>query len=241
MALAVVTWNLYHGRSVPHARRDLLGDFAAMLAGWSWDLALLQEVPPWWPPELARAAGAQQRLVLTSRNQLLPVRRALATRWPDVMRAGGGGANAILVRGANIVEHRRLRLTLRPERRQLHAVRLDNGMWAGNLHATAHRQAQAAQEDARAGAAMLAWAAGAPAMLGGDFNLRRHELAALEHGGWRHAAGHDVDHIFLAGNGLRSASEARTLEAGPLSDHRAVAVVIHSASSPTAWRTARPS
>jgi endonuclease/exonuclease/phosphatase family metal-dependent hydrolase len=221
MALAVVTWNVYHGRAVPHAGRDLLGDFAATLAQWEWDLALLQEVPPWWAPELARVAGAEQRLVLTSRNQLLPVRRALATRWPDLMRAGGGGANAILVRSAKIVEHRRLRLALRPERRWLHAVRLDSGVWAGNLHATAHRPRQAGQEDARAAAVMLEWAAGAPAVLGGDFNQRRPELRGLELGGWRSAAGHDVDHIFVVG--LEPDGEGRTLDASVLSDHKPVA------------------
>jgi endonuclease/exonuclease/phosphatase family metal-dependent hydrolase len=216
MALGVVTWNLYHGRALPPAGRDLLPDFAAALAGWEWDLALLQEVPPWWPPELARAAGAEHRLVLTSRNQLLAVRRPLATRWPDLMRSGGGGANAILSRDAEIVEHRRLRLRRLPEQRWLHAVRLENGPWAGNLHATAHRPDRAAEEAVRAAAATLAWSAGAPTVLGGDFNLRHLELAGLTH-----AAGHDVDHIFAAG--LRPKGEGRTLARGPLSDHEPLA------------------
>jgi endonuclease/exonuclease/phosphatase family metal-dependent hydrolase len=216
MALAVVTWNLFHGRALPPAARDLLADFAAALAGWEWDLALLQEVPPWWPPELARAAGAEHRLVLTSRNQLLALRRPLATRWPDLMRSGGGGANAILSRGARIVEHRRLRLRQLPEQRWLHAVRLENGAWAGNLHATAHRPERAAEEAVRAAAATLAWSAGAPTVLGGDFNLRQLELAGLTH-----AAGHDVDHIFAAG--FRPESEGRTLARGPLSDHEPLA------------------
>jgi len=228
MRLGVVTWNLYHGRSTPPAGRDLLSDFAATLAGWDWNLALLQEVPPWWPPELARVAGAEQRLVPTSRNQLLPLRRLLATRWPDLMRSGGGGANAILVRGATITEHRRLRLCRLPEQRWLHAVRLDGGVWVGNLHATTHHPSRAADEDARAGAAILEWGAGktsggtgAPggeaAILGGDFNLRPLELEGL-----RHVAGHDVDHIFAAG--LERMGDARILDAGPLSDHRPVSV-----------------
>jgi len=194
-----------------------MGDFADTLASWEWDVALLQEVPPWWPPELARVAGGEERLVLTARNQLLPVRRALATRWPDPMRSGGGGANAILVRGASIVEHRRLRLCRLPEQRWLHAVRLGSGVWVGNLHATAHHAARAADEDARAAAAILDWAGGAPAVLGGDFNLRHLELAGLDH-----AAGHDVDHVFAAG--LACVGEGRTLERGTLSDHAALAV-----------------
>jgi endonuclease/exonuclease/phosphatase family metal-dependent hydrolase len=217
MALGVVTWNLYHGRGVPPSGRDLLPDFAATLAGWEWHLALLQEVPPWWPGDLARMAGAEHRLVLTSRNQLLPWRRTLASRWPDLMKSNGGGANAILVRGARITEHRRLRLCRLPEQRWLHAVRLDRGIWVGNLHATAHHSSRAAEEGARAAATMLEWANGAPAVLGGDFNLREIELAGL-----RHVAGHDVDHVFAVG--LEPLGGARVLDAGPLSDHKPVAV-----------------
>ena len=56
--MRVLTWNLFHGRAVPDAPRSLRAEFAAAIAGWSWDVALLQEVPPWWPPELGRAAGA---------------------------------------------------------------------------------------------------------------------------------------------------------------------------------------
>ena len=104
--LRVLSWNLLHGRSVPGAGRELFGEFAELLAGWDWDLALLQEVPPWWPALLAAAAGADQRLVLTSRNSLAAVRRALAVRWPDLIKSNGGGCNAILVRRVAIVEHR---------------------------------------------------------------------------------------------------------------------------------------
>src|SRR5215211_259007 len=96
--LRVVTWNLFHGRSLPPAGRSLRDDFAAVLAGWEWDVALLQEVPPWWSPILAMRAGAQERTVLTSRNWLTPLQRALAERLPDLMKSWGGGANAILSR-----------------------------------------------------------------------------------------------------------------------------------------------
>lgn len=246
MRLVVLTWNLYHGRAIPPAGRDLLPDFAAALARWDWNLALLQEVPPWWPAELARAARAQQRRVLTSRNLLLPVRRALATRWPDLMRSGGGGCNAILARGAAITEERRLRLCRFPEGRWMHAVRLDSGIWVANLHATAHNPDRAAAETARAAATILSWAAGAgaagaarpgggrvvgagaggaawpggaPAILGGDFNLRHPQLVGL-----RHAGGHDVDHIFAAG--MRAIGDAQTLDHGPLSDHAPLTVTL---------------
>src|SRR5437868_1458980 len=114
--MRILTWNLKHGRSVPPSGRELLEQFAAALAGWSWDVALLQEVPPWWPARLAVGTGAQQRHVLTSRNALLPARRVLAQRWPDVIKSNGGGCNAILIRsGPAIVEHRVQRLSLLPE------------------------------------------------------------------------------------------------------------------------------
>jgi len=72
MQLRVLTWNLMHGRSQPPAGRELLDDFAAALAGWEWDVALLQEVPPWWPETLGRALDAEYRLVLTSRKRPAP-------------------------------------------------------------------------------------------------------------------------------------------------------------------------
>src|SRR3954468_12486521 len=137
--MRALTWNLYHGRSPVPAGRPLLGEFAAALAGWEWDVALLQEVPPWWPPALAQAAGAEQRLVLTSRNFLLPLRRAIASRAPDLLKANGGGCNAILVRGA-ILDHRTQRLTWRPERRWAHGVRLAGGQWVVDGHASTHEE-----------------------------------------------------------------------------------------------------
>ena len=64
----MLTWNLMHGRARPSAGRDLRDEFAARSPGWEWDVALLQEVPPWWPAQLAAALTRTQRLVLTSRN-----------------------------------------------------------------------------------------------------------------------------------------------------------------------------
>ena len=200
---------------MPSAGRYLLDEFAAALAGWAWDAALLQEVPPWWPPELAIRAGADSRSVLTSRNALLPLRRTLATRWPDMMKSNGGGANAILVRRpAQIAEHRIARLCWLPERRWLHAVRLESGLWVGNLHTEARvdQGEQAARTIGR-------WARHAPIVLGGDFNV--HDLRLR---GFVHAAGHDADHIFAAG--FERAADSEVLDRGRLSDHVPVAVTL---------------
>ena len=214
--MRVLTWNLFHGRSQPPAGRDLQDDFAAALAGWDWDVALLQEVPPWWGPALARACHADHRTVLTSRNALLPVRRFVACRWPDVIKANGGGANVILVRrggaSAAIVEHRRVLLRRWPERRVCHAVALDGGPWCANLHAQVHSPERAGADIACAAAATLAWARGRPALLGGDFNVRRPTAAGFERLG-----GHGVDH--LLGHRLAAAGAPTLPERGPLSDH----------------------
>jgi endonuclease/exonuclease/phosphatase family metal-dependent hydrolase len=212
----VLTWNLFHGRSIPPARRSLRDAFARALTGWEWDVALLQEVPPWWPPELARAAGATQRTALTSRNALLPVRRLLADRWPEAIKSNGGGANAILVRGETS-EHRIRRLRRYPERRVMHAVRLTSGVWVANLHATVHDDTKARQDIERARAGVLRWAGDAPVVLGGDLNVRRVRVP-----GFVLAARSDVDHVLA--HGLRRAGAAEVLARGKLSDHAPVAV-----------------
>jgi endonuclease/exonuclease/phosphatase family metal-dependent hydrolase len=213
----VLTWNLFHGRAVPAAGRPLLRDFAAALAGWDWDVALLQEVPHWWPPHLAAASGAEQRTVLTSRNQLRRARRAIAARRPDMLKSGGGGANAILVRGP-VHEHRARRLTVWPERRWAHGVRVDAG-WVVNVHASNTPPARAWADDVTALAAARTWAAGAPLVFGGDLNLPHPEFDGL-----LHVAGNHVDHIFT--DGRPAAGRAQVLDRGRLSDHPPVAVTL---------------
>jgi endonuclease/exonuclease/phosphatase family metal-dependent hydrolase len=213
----VLIWNLYHGRAVPPARRPLLAEYATTIAGWEWDLALLQEVPPWWPPLLAGAAGADQRAVLTSRNQLLPLRRAIARRAPDLIKSNGGGANAILAR-VPIAEHRWIELTRRPERRVAHGVRLADGSWVANLHATLRPKAGSRADAARAAGA---WADAERLVLGGDFNLKTVELPGLAV-----VASHDVDHVLVRG---WRGGRAEVLDAGHLSDHRPVRVALSAA------------
>ena len=102
----ILTWNLFHGRAVPDVPRPLGGAFARMLAGWDWDVALLQEVPPWWPPRLARgvrragvhgadvartgaAAGARGRRAAPGRREVVGRRRE---RDPRARRCAGDGA-----------------------------------------------------------------------------------------------------------------------------------------------------
>jgi endonuclease/exonuclease/phosphatase family metal-dependent hydrolase len=213
--MLVLTWNLFHGRSVPDEPREQLADFAARLADWEWDVALLQEVPPWWAPELGRACGASVRSALTSRNWLLPVSRWAARRRPDVIKSWGGGANAILVRGEAVSEHRVRTLRSWPERRVVHGLRLQRGWWVCNLHAQAHSEARAQADVALAVATASEWSAGAPVVLGGDLNTR-HPVAP----GFAHAAGNGVDHVLA--RLLRTGEPGRTLQRGQLSDHTPV-------------------
>jgi endonuclease/exonuclease/phosphatase family metal-dependent hydrolase len=221
VVLRVLTWNLMHGRAVPPAGRDLLDEFAAALAGWEWDVALLQEVPPWWPSLLADRLRADARYVLTSRNALLSVRRAVAIRRPDLIKSNGGGSNAILVRGDAVVEHRWRRLCVWPERRWVHGVRLDRaGAWVANLHGGGPVR------DARRGAASaFRWAGGRPVVVGGDFNIR---TPALD--GFEFAGGYGVDQVYV--RGLSVVAGASVLERGRLSDHAPVAVTLSPAPAP---------
>jgi len=215
----VLSWNLFHGRAAPPAGRDLQAEFASALAGWDWDVALLQEVPPWWAPVLARACDAHARTALTSRNAPLALRRPLAERWPDVVKSNGGGANVILVRGMTIGEHRRVVLRRWPERRVSHAVALDGGPWCANLHAQVHSEDRARADIARAAAATLARSGGRPAILGGDFNVRRPQAPGFE---W--LGGRGVDHVL--GRGLHAGRDTELPEPGSLSDHAPVIVTV---------------
>jgi endonuclease/exonuclease/phosphatase family metal-dependent hydrolase len=226
----VLTWNLFHGRSRPPAGRSLLGEFTAALDGWRWDVALLQEVPPWWAPLLARGCGASSRVALTSRNWLLPARRAVSARNPDLLKSNGAGANVILVRGPAPVAHRVQRLTWRPERRVAHGVRLPDGSWVVNLHATLKPKPQSHADVARTVRAARSWAGDAPLVVGGDFNLRHPELPGLER-----VASARIDHVYA--RGWTAATSGEVLDAGPLSDHRPLLVAL---TRPAAAETRSP-
>jgi endonuclease/exonuclease/phosphatase family metal-dependent hydrolase len=216
--LRVLTWNLLHGRSVPPSGRDLFDEFGTALGDWEWDVALLQEVPPWWPAPLAQRLTAEYRLALTSRNALPGLRHALARRWPDVIKSQGGGANAILARRDRIVSHHVQQLTRTPERRVAHGVLLGCGVWVVNLHATAHDTSAAERDGHAAADTARQWAGSDPLVLGGDFNLRDPQWP-----GFTRVAGHDVDHVFIAG-AFEARGGTEILDGGRLSDHVPVAV-----------------
>jgi endonuclease/exonuclease/phosphatase family metal-dependent hydrolase len=214
----IVTWNLFHGRSLPPSRGSLYRQFAEKLRVWEWDVALLQEVPPWWPRSLARDLGADQRTAATSRNSVLTVRRAIAERRPELAKSNGGGANAVLAREP-IAADVSLRLRTWPERRVAQLVRLRSGACVANYHASA-RVALAEDELTRLTDRALSWAGGAPLVLGGDLNLRAPAPRDLVH-----VAARDVDHVFA--RGLELDGEPELLDRSADSDAGAVELSDH--------------
>ena len=119
----VLTWNLFHGRDFPpdpalftwrsrllaieernethvQVNRELVAEFAQLLAAAEWDVALLQECPPRFAAPLAEACGAEAHRALTSRNSLSPLRTLIARRNPDLIASGEGGSNLTLSRPA---------------------------------------------------------------------------------------------------------------------------------------------
>ncbi len=243
--MRVLSWNLFHGRSAPDTPRELLAEFGDALARWEWDVVLLQEVPPWWPDPLARATGSSAaRVALTSRNQLLAVRAALARRRPDLMKSNGGGANAILVRpsAGAVVAHERHVVRRLPERRVVHAVALHGGaagalsgsgdavLWVGNLHASQADPLARARQDGAAAAAWLLRRGGPDGVrvLGGDLNDREPTLRAFHV-----LASSSVDHICATDGVTTSAPPDRLRRARAvdghavrLSDHVPLAVTL---------------
>lgn len=169
-------------------------------------------MPPWWPPYLAAAAGAQHRTVLTSRNFGLAIRRAISSRNPDFLKSSGGGSNSILVRG-EIRGHRARRLCWWPERRWAHGVLLDDG-WVVNVHTSTLATGNARRDTLRA---LGGWE---PLLLfGGDVNMRgKPELPGLTRVGGNH-----VDHLYTTG---RPALRVEVLDRGKLSDHPPVRVTL---------------
>jgi endonuclease/exonuclease/phosphatase family metal-dependent hydrolase len=200
--VVILSWNLFHGRAVPPADRSLYEQFAAKLAQWRWDVALLQEVPPWWPERLAAELSCEQRRALTSRNALPALRRAVAERRPELLKSNGGGCNAILA-DAPIAEHEAILLRRVPERRVAQLACLGDGTQIVNFHAST-RPARAERELERLWAIALEEDRERPLVLGGDLNLRA-PRAPRDAGEIEHVAGSGVDHLFARGLRRRDA------------------------------------
>jgi endonuclease/exonuclease/phosphatase family metal-dependent hydrolase len=253
--LRVVSWNLFHGRDFPpdpslftwrsrllrtteraaahqQVNRDLLDEFANLLAALAWDVALLQECPPRFAAGLAATTGAQGHRVLTARNWLLPLTSAIARRNPDLIASWEGGSNLTLVRREAIAERRAFVLRRRPERRVMALTRLESGLCVANLHASTTEHDPAA-DVRRAADAAVSFAGPRPLVFGGDLNLRPdttglYEELARRHGLAAPTAPDVIDHLLVRGLGVLEAPRReppadREVDAGGLairlSDH----------------------
>jgi endonuclease/exonuclease/phosphatase family metal-dependent hydrolase len=228
-----LAWNLFHGRDFPpdpalftwrsrllrvterndthvQVNRELRDEFAAALANWEWDVALLQETPPRVAAALAGACAADDHRVLTSRNGLGALRGAAARLNPDLIASGEGGSNLTLVRpgGAlgGIVERRELAIHEgRPERRAMALTRTASGVCVANLHATNDVPALAVEDVLLAARAATEFAGEAPLLFGGDLNLRPRRDPELferlrdEFGLGEPTAPDAIDHLLVRG------------------------------------------
>jgi endonuclease/exonuclease/phosphatase family metal-dependent hydrolase len=237
--LRVLSWNVFHGRDHPpgatlftwrskllgktergvryaQVNRSLLDQFAAVIAGAEWSVCLLQEMPPAWAQPFAERAEAAAHLVLTSRNQFGPVRRALGRLNPDLLGSWEGGSNLVLVRAPWQIAGRGAAL-LNPlprrglrERRRMALVLLraeDAEVCVANLHASAGDRFQAEQDVRRGVRIALEFAGRRPLVFGGDLNLRPRSSAVFEELEQRHGLGSPtgpgaIDHILARGLGV---------------------------------------
>ena len=190
IVVAALTWNLFHGRDYPpegsavhaDAKRSLLDEFASVLDGLRWDIALLQEAPPRWLVPLGRRCRAGGALALTSRNELAPLRAAIADRFPDLIKSNEGGSNMVLVRAPATIEAvERHRLARRPERRTLLLARVvgpgGRRIAVANMHLSVPSTEQGEAELLAAAERAVRFAGGDLLILGGDLNLRPRQHA----------------------------------------------------------------
>jgi hypothetical protein len=193
-----MTWNVFHGRDWPpepelqvrahkgNFRRgprlgdryeqtnwDLFEQFATLIGGIDWDVALFQEFPPSWKRRMAEACGAEAHRAFSGRNWLQPL-TSLIGRWrPDLLGAWEGGSNTTLVRPGvgPIAERRRIVLTRRPETRVMALTRLESGLCVANLHVST-KPASAERELLDAAERAIDYAGSDQLIFGGDFNVR---------------------------------------------------------------------
>jgi endonuclease/exonuclease/phosphatase family metal-dependent hydrolase len=231
-ALGVATWNLFHGRSVPPMRANLLHAFAAALGSRPWDVAALQEVPSWWPARLGEALNASVRSTRTSlvRGAFAGAQEAIHRRDPELLEAGGAGVNTLLIRpeAGLITAHESAVLRWLPMRRTVHGVRLrrpgGETLWVCNMHAH-NAPLEAAERDLRLALDITRdWAGGEPLLLLGDLNVVAPERIA-NGSGFNVLGGQRVDHLLGFELELSGELSAERIYPRPdlrLSDHRLI-------------------
>ena len=228
--MLVRSWNLFHGNTAPPDRHSRLQAMIRLAVADRPDVLCLQEVPLWALPRLARWSGMRARWVVTRRPWLPAWLGGAITRLNNglLRSAIAGQANAILLAsGLEPLEHSTLRIDeRRREPRWCHAVRLEE-LVVANLHASNDfRQPQlVGAEILRAERFVAGLAGDRPAVLAGDFNVRRESLHELP--GWS-ALGPGIDHVLVRGLPTGPLvvwpEERRSQNGRVLSDHAPVEV-----------------
>jgi endonuclease/exonuclease/phosphatase family metal-dependent hydrolase len=163
--VVIRSWNLYHGNSSPPGRRAYLEEMVQLASADGPDVLLLQEIPAWALPLLARWSGMTAFADVAQRPQFGPIpisaglgRMLTSLDHGRLRSAFSGQGNAILLGGGpQVTTHETLTLNPAPfrreqaqlldldlvaqlawakERRICQAVRLEQGMVVANLHAT---------------------------------------------------------------------------------------------------------
>jgi endonuclease/exonuclease/phosphatase family metal-dependent hydrolase len=229
MSLLVRSWNIHHGMTLPHTRRNYLEQAIRLISSDHPDVVCLQEVPLWGRRGLESWSG-MSLIWNSARRVWFPPRLG---GWITRLNQGffrsavSGQANAILLgRHLQPLERRWTVISRgRRERRICQAVRLQ-GTVIANLHASgvAGQPEVGAEEVSRALAFAESLAQPGDALiLAGDFNLLPRQLPELP--GFS-SPGRGIDHILVRGaeaSPLEVWPEAkRTSEVGVLSDHAPV-------------------
>ena len=228
--MLVRSWNLFHGNAHPPDRHSRLQAMLGLATADRPDVLCLQEVPVWALPRLGRWSGMRARWVVTRRPWLPAWLGGAITRLNNGLfrSAIAGQANAILfASGLEPLEHSTLRIDEgRREPRWCHAVRLEE-LVVANLHASndfRHPELVGA-EILRAERFVAGLAGELPAVLAGDFNVRRESLHELP--GWS-ALGPGIDHVLVRGLPAGPLAvwpeERRSQNGRVLSDHAPVEV-----------------
>jgi endonuclease/exonuclease/phosphatase family metal-dependent hydrolase len=200
VSLLVRSWNVFHGNGDPPRRRGYLHEMVALATADEPDVLCLQELPIWSLPLLGIWSGMQSEAAI-ARPPLWP---GTVAAWVTRLNQGlfrsaiSGQANAILVRREHVTEDlgKETISERGRERRVVQALRLDDRLVIGNLHATNDfRRPDVPRnevERARLFAEGLA-RPGEPVVLAGDFNVRRIDLEGYS------APTEGIDHVLVRG------------------------------------------
>ena len=216
-SMKVLTWNLFHGRAKPRGGPRPLRRVRGRHRG----LAVGRRAAPGGPALVAAPAGRALARVdadgadVAATSCSAAARRGAAVAGPDQL--GGRRVQRDPRARRAVAEHRRVLLRRRPEKRWMHAVRLDDGTWVANLHA--EKQPLSARGRAEGRGGLRGLVGGRP---GGPCSAATSTCAASRRSrawsAWRRAGSTTCSRAGCA----RGAVEVP--DPRPLSDHRPVLV-----------------